>query len=79
MRLREGQEQKKELEEENLKLKKQLELVKSLDYLHEQAGKLLGFSSDKADKEKIKDEETINQLLEIKTPNFEKWLRLFVY
>lgn len=79
LRLRVGQEQKKELEEENLKLEKQLELVKSPDYLHEQAGKLLGFSSNKAGKEELKGEETINQLLEVKSPNYEKWLRLFVY
>jgi len=77
--VKERQEQKKKLEEENVRLVKQLELVESPEFLKEETAKLLGYSVKKEDEEQSGKSGAINQILQNKIPNYEKWWRLFVH
>lgn len=79
-KLREEMEQLEVQQKKNYELKKKLEYVKSPLFLQEQAQKLLGSSvSGQQTAENKQSAPAVNQLMEPEIPNYQKWLKLFIY
>lgn len=79
VRIQEKEVLRRNLKEENIRLKKQLELVQSPEYIKEQAGKLLGTNNADPLFEVQDGKEAVDQLLVTSIPNYRKWLNLFFY